>query len=206
MGRYSYSNRPTESESLCLDTQWLKENGYFRGGEHGRIAWTHGYSGKESSVGFFVDITDDNPKIHFQYSTKRWDETESKGMDYSFPLIKVPCNLGGFRWAFKCGLWSKSVYCGRRVHKLYKANSDYFGCRKCMKIVYDSQRDSGRKYEFLGKILKSERKFEKLYPSIKKWHYRGKPTKKVMRLRKLEAQIPPTDQAEKIFNSLLGSV
>lgn len=204
MGMYATCH--TAEDSLSLDTKWLKDHGYFCGYKNEGISWKWGWGDNESSIGLSVDTTGDFPNIRFRYSTKHWNGEEKKHMDYSFPLIQVPCNLGGFRWAFKCGLWVNGVYCGRTVYTLYKANSDYFGCRKCIRIVYESQRESGKSFEFLGKILKAEREYEKVYKSIRKWHYRGRPTRKVIKLNKLEAQIPPVEEAEKMFNTLLGRV
>jgi hypothetical protein len=180
-----YATKSTAEGSLKVDTQWLKQHDYFCGFRNGGITWTSGF-GHKSSISLMVYTTADSPKINFQYSiTDRWNG-EKKSMDYSFPLIQVPCNIGGFRWAFKCSLFKNGRYCGRTVYTLYKANSDYFGCRHCAGVVYESQRHSGAKFEYFGKLLDADDKIEKLYKTIRKWQYRGFPTRKVKRLRKLE--------------------
>jgi hypothetical protein len=196
-----YQTHSTAEESFTLDTKWLKDHGYLRGWKCGGITWTYGWNKNESSIGFSVDTLRSSPSIRFEYTITRWKNGEKKEMDYTFPLVPVPCNLGGIRWAFKCSLWRNGVYCGKTVYTLYRADSDWFGCRKCMKIVYESQRDSGSKYEFLGKILKAEKKHEKLFESMKKLTYKGRPTKKFIKVAKLSRKVPPVEQFEKIFNS-----
>lgn len=190
MGRYSYSNRPTESESLCLDTQWLKVHGYFCGYKNGGITWTNGF-GNQSSINFCVDTRDYSPKITFNYTIGK-----EKHMRYSYSLVKVPCNIGeGFRWAFKCGLYVNDVYCGRSVYKLYSTpRSEHFGCRHCMRLVYESQRRSRSSMEHYGKAIEAEAKAWKLWEKISKWTYRGRPTRKAKQYQRLMKQVPPLKQ------------
>lgn len=81
--------------------------------------------------------------------------------------------------------WSNSR---RRVAKPYKAPSaDYFGCRHCYNLSYESRNESrfGRIGQ-LGYLLKAEKQYEEFYNKIKRWTYKGKPTKKVRKLRVLD--------------------
>src|SRR4030042_3374308 len=102
-----YATKSLEGESLCLRTQWLKENGYFCGYSNGSIIWTWGFDCK-SSISFTVDINDDyvgdSPYIRLRYTINP-SQDDAKEMDYKVNLVKVPCNLGGFRWAFRCPLY-----------------------------------------------------------------------------------------------------
>ena len=184
-----YSSHYTEAESLCVDTQWLKGHGYFSGYKAGGITWTWPL-GDKSSIGFTVNTMDKPTKMQLKYTVTHYWNDEQTEMDYTVPLIKVPCKLGGYRWAFKCELSKNSAYCGRTVYKLYKPpNSDYFGFIKCMHIIYESQRISGSAFEWLGKIIKAENEYDELYKTIHKWHYQGKSTKKVLKLKLLESRI-----------------
>jgi hypothetical protein len=54
-------------------------------------------------------------------------------------LTWTRCNYGGKRPWFICLGGVEGDYCGRRVAKLYGADS-YFLCRHCYRLVYDSQR------------------------------------------------------------------
>lgn len=201
MGMYSTKN--SADDSLSLDTKWLREHNYFCGYKSGGITWTLGFNNK-SSISFNVDVMDERPTIRFSYTVTHRRDGEEKYMDYSFSLVKVPCNLGGFRWAFKCSLWVNNRYCGRTVYTLYKANSDYFGCRRCSMIVYESQRKSRSRHELLGKAFDAEKKYEQLYSKIKKWHYQWRPTKKVLQLRRLERQMLTTEQWSDIERNIYG--
>lgn len=174
----------TDEDSLSIDTRWLKDNGYFCGYKSGGIKWTYGFGGK-SSIGFTVDTINEFPKIRFQYVIAKDTENE-RHMDYSYNLHKIPCNLGGFRWAIECGLYCRNKYCGRKVYKLFRSpNSDYYGCGKCMHIIYESQRKSGSRFESLDKLFRAEKKAEKLEQSITKTHYQGVPTRKMRKLMNL---------------------
>ena len=200
-----YATHETAEDSLCMETQWLKQYGYFCGYKSGGIKWIYG--DRESSTGFIVNTRGNSPNIRFKYSAKNRGNDQRKHMDYSFPLVKVPCNLGGFRWAFKCSLSKNDRYCGRTVYKLYNVSgSDYFGCRKCVNIVYESQRESGSRFEFFGKILDNEKKHKEICNSIHKWHYKGKPTKKVRRLRQLEKRMPSLRESIEIKKNFLGNL
>ena len=51
------------------------------------------------------------------------------------PLTSTPCHLGGSRPWFLCPT------CGRRIAKLYITGVDYFVCRRCCGLAYQSQLD-----------------------------------------------------------------
>jgi len=196
-----YATKQSAEDSLMIDTKWLKEHGYFHDFKNGGITWRNGW-GRESSIGFMVNTMDSCPYIRFVYSTGMRSQ-EKKDMDYQFSLVKVPCNLGGYRWAFKCSLFHDGVYCGRTVYTLYQGSSDYFGCRHCMGIVYESQRKSGSKLEFFGRILDYEKKADKLRATIHKSHYQGRTTRKIRRLIQMESHVPPAQEFEALMNCLL---
>ena len=181
--------RNTESDALSFDMKWLKKYGYLSGYKSGGIKWSGGFGG-EDSLCFIVNTISESPAIRFQYTiTQRWTD-EKKDMDFSHFLVRVPCNLGGFRWAFRCGLSVDGRYCGRLAYKFYNgAGSDYYGCRKCMDIYYDTQKHSRSRFEALGKALMLEKKFIEIKASVRKWKYQGKPTKKVYKLMDMKRKI-----------------
>lgn len=192
-----YRTKTADSDSLVLDTTWLKEHGYFIDHKSGGIKWTDHW-GWESSISFAVN-TEENPYINFDYIVRK--DTEEEGvMNYRFPLVKVPCNLGGYRWAFRCGLYKNNIYCGKIVYKLYKARSDYFGCRKCIGIVYDSQRNSGSSFEDFGKMINTLKQLEELEMRTTKWHYQGRPTRNVRKMEKLTEELEYYKNRNEPFN------
>jgi hypothetical protein len=187
MGRNRYSSRYSERSSLCIDMTWLKNRGYLSGYRSGKISWGYQWVDCTDSVSLTVrTYTQQKVDLHYSLSSDPDDENR---IDYSVPLVRIPCNLGGVRWAFKCPLIIKSKYCGRTCYKLYKPpNVDYFGCRKCVRITYESQSQSNKKLAWLGTAFRTRDKIDELRESIHKSHYQGRPTKKTMRLERLESK------------------
>jgi hypothetical protein len=96
---------------------------------------------------------------------------------------------------------SHGVCCGRRVGTLFlSSGGKYFGCRHCYNLSYESRNESrlGRIGQ-LGYLLKAERQFEDLYKQIKRWTYKGKPTKKARKLQILEQRIDRDFSANKML-------
>jgi hypothetical protein len=138
------------------------------------ITWVRSGSGKESTVSVIVDITDD-PHITLIYTvTDR--EGNKTDYDYEVSLLTTPCNFGGVRYWFACPV------CHERVGVLYLAPGNiYFVCRHCNNITYRSRNRCTM--EAFGH---NSRQIDKLRSEIKRWTWRGQPTRKVRRLRTLE--------------------
>jgi hypothetical protein len=64
--------------------------------------------------------------------------TESRIIELQVPIIWTKCHLGGRRPWFKCLTTANGEVCGRRVAKLY---GPCFACRRCLGLVYASQRE-----------------------------------------------------------------
>lgn len=63
-----------------------------------------------------------------------------------------------------------------------------YGCRRCLKLSYDSrQRSYHGRFAPLFRVLDVEEKYEKLRESVKKMHYKGRPTKKFRKLLRYRA-------------------
>ena len=144
------------------------------------IAW--GDNGDRGSVGCDVQLWGDSPHVRFHYTMTR-DSGEKQDFDYKIPLVTTPCRLGGHRYWFQCALSKNGVPCNRRVGVLYKGG-DYFGCRHCYDLTYSSRKLSGYQKPY-GRII-SIPELEKLEKAVKRWSYRGKPTKRYLRYLKAE--------------------
>lgn len=188
MGRYSYGGK-TEADDLdSISTAWLKKYDYFCGFKFGGIEWTHGLFGNKSSVGFRVSVSDGDHYIRFQY-TKTRQSGEKEEFDYKVGLATTPCNYGGVRYWFICPLARDGKPCGRRVGTLYMGG-DYFGCRHCYDLTYDSKNENRRYKSYpLFATLFGYQKAEKLEAQIKRRYYNGKPTRKQRRLDRIYRQI-----------------
>ena len=169
-------NRAEHNEAFKIS--WLRKNGYLDKTLHyqfGGIKWTRGEY--ETSIYFGIrKNTVDNPEtkervvLQYTYTDKQIGETAN--IDYIVPLTWTPCTYGGKRYWFLCPLGINSLACGRRVGVLYRVGK-YFGCRHCMRIAYTSQMYGGSYKGFV-----SCPDIEKAEAEVKRWYYKGKPTRK----------------------------
>ncbi len=118
------------------------------------------------------------PYARFTYSISD-REGNSTPYDLEVSLVTTLCNFGGVRYWFACPV------CSQRVGGLYFPPGDiYFCCRGCHNLTYRSRNrcpiESGGH---------TSRQIEKLRTEIKRWTWRGRPTRKVRRLRRLERKI-----------------
>ncbi len=193
MGRYYWDKKDTVEDCRSVSIAFLNKHGYFSEPCYmsGTISWTNGYDEQTASISIAVSTLDGENHIRFQYTTTDHDSGEKTKYDYKVQLTTTPCNFGGIRYWFICPLSKNGVYCGRRVAKLYKApGANYFGCRHCYDLSYESRNESrlGR-FGQLGYLLKAERQMEELSSQIKRDFYDGKPTKKYRRLLRMQNKL-----------------
>ena len=154
----------------------LKKNGCLEAGGvyYNTIEWN--YNGSKSSISLEISLLADiNKYARFTYTQKN-SNSSKKDFDYKVFLITTPCNFGGRRYWFEC------LFCKRRAGVLYK-RGDYFACRHCQNLTYESRNLSGR-WKWAGKII-SAPEIDALWEDVKRPFYNGSPTKKFERyLRK----------------------
>jgi len=123
--------------------------------------------------------------VEIGYFTFHNDERQR--WTYLIKLSQKPSNLGGFRYYFICPLTVNGIPCRKRVSVLYKPDHEnYFGCRHCHQIIYSTQLfnpKSSSYTEIKRQIV--ERKNEELESEIIRPIYRGKKTRKQVRLERL---------------------
>ena len=178
MGRYT-----TES-SKRIELSWLKLHTYFpKGGGlvGGTIQWSsHG----EPTGNIFIKVNtqEDEPYLQMIYKTRDpgGSDEDWRDKDYKFPLEKIPCRYGGYKWFVRCQLSKNGIFCGRRVRILYSVG-DWFGCRHCADLTYERCNYAGRYKGFLS-VVDLENQEEK----VKRRFYRGRPTRKYRKLFGME--------------------
>jgi len=143
------------------------------------VIWSRNGS-EVARIGYNMSTLSDDSYIHLSYKVRRWGEEEWLPIDQKIRLENIPCHFGGKRWYFRCSLSKDGVYCGRRVAILYSAG-DYFGCRHCADLSYDSCNQSRKMRGFPWKLLTDEWKADDLYKNVKVRYYKGKPTRKYKR-------------------------
>lgn len=170
-----------------VSISFLRRHDYFCGHRYGRIIWKNYYGEKTNSIGITVSTMNAENYVRFQYAITDRNTGKKTKYDYEVQLTTTPCNFGGVRYWFVCPLSN----CGQRVAKLYKApNTNYFGCRDCYNLSYESRNESrlGRIGQ-LGYLLKIAKQIEELHDQIKRWTYSGRPTRKVRRLLALKQKM-----------------
>ena len=175
MGRYYTDKKATVEESCDLTVFQLKELGMLNGGHTATvIKWVMKQTGKESSIGLEVNMTGE-PYARFMYSISD-SEGNNIPYDYEVSLVTTLCYFGGVRYWFICPI------CSKRVGGLYLAPGEcYVKCRQCNNLTYHS-----RNRCVMAALGHTSRQKEKLLSEIKRWTWRGRPTRKVRKLRALK--------------------
>ena len=204
MARHYYPGaRYTVEDSNKIELSWLKSKGFLVGFKGGNIQWSR--NGEPTgNINIQVDTYSESPNIKFDYKVRPHGSTEEwQNISFSFRLESLPCRFGGKKWFFVCELYAKGVYCGQKVRVLYMVGN-YFGCRRCANLSYDSCNQNKRFNHGIWKAFMNESKAEEYYlKNVKRLFYKGKPTKKYKRYLKISDDLSERDLYE-IHNELLS--
>ena len=183
MGKYSANIDHVARIRIQNVRKWnYLKTGYTEGG----ICWTDENETIVSRISSRFSIDPDGEScMRLVYYLLEDRSGKQQGFDYFVSLVWVPCRFGGKRWYFLC----PNANCGRRCSMLYSADH-YFVCRKCTGLYYFSQ-----SYIHPAVLLSAAgHKVDKVYESLKRKTYRGKPTRKY--LRYVKAKIAYRKRAE----------
>jgi len=183
MGAREYWDKKTTVEE-CADLSIFRLNEWrhLKGRHNGTLTWTRKLSGSRTSVGLVVDVMDNEPYVEVRYTVTGRNDGSKQDYNYRIGLVTTPCNLGGVRYWFIC------PGCGWRVAKLYlRGDSRMFLCRVCNKLSYQSRNES-RLWRHGGPMYMCacDRKAKELRETVRRYTWRGMPTRKMRRLQKLE--------------------
>jgi hypothetical protein len=187
MGRYYYDSKTTVEDCRQININNLKSWDYLNKGmiRGGTITWTSS-SGIKNNIGITVNTCQEDQYVNLNY-TRTYNDDSKKDFDYKVYLTTTDCNYGGKRFWFVCPLVDKttSKHCGRRMGVLYLVG-DYFGCRNCFNLSYDS-RNKNRRYKMysLFESLLLDKKISETLSCVKLKYYNGRLTrqyKKVINL------------------------
>lgn len=184
MGRYYY-NQKQEADSLKKIQTWeLRKIGFFKSGwRSGTMSWTNGWTGNKSNITINANVSEYGNYIQLVYTQTDRESGEKENYDYKIPLTTTPCYFGGKRFWFTCVASRSGIYCGRRVAVLYKGG-DYFACRHCYDLTYNSRNLSGIS-KVAGQVI-SIPELERLEREAKRKYYKGKMTRKYLRFLEKE--------------------
>ncbi|MDO8649515.1 MAG: hypothetical protein Q7R81_07085 [Candidatus Peregrinibacteria bacterium] len=183
----------TTDAARRIEMTFLRKSGYLCGWAWKTIRWNcRGEPTGQITVKIATGSDGDNYYMELDYKTRSGDE-EWRPMDYRVRLESTPCRYGGKRWWFRCPV----VRCNRRNSILYQSG-DYFVCRKCARLSYASQEYRSRRIGLLGRIMDAE-KFEM---TLKRWYYRGKPTRKHRKLLRMYGGKSPMEAVNAVAAAL----
>jgi len=176
--RYYYHRKPTAEASCDLTIFRLRKWGMLSSGQTtAKTSWTSSMTGKTTTVSLLVDVTNE-PFVILMYTLTDRDGNKTK-YNPTVELTTTPCNFGGKRYWFLCPI------CYSRVGALYLPRGDvHFACRDCNDITYDSRSRSS-----MALFGHTSRQIDKLRSQIKRWTWRGRPTRKVRMLQALERKM-----------------
>lgn len=169
-------------EALQLNISKLKQWGYLKENNHqrGNCSWSRtnwGGTHDRGNISFTVNMRAEKPYIELDY--KYGDEPRK----YKVMLVWMLSNLGnGKVWYFHCPSTNK------RCRKLYSIGG-YFLHREAFNgCMYESQTQT-KKWRNMEKVygcyFDSENCYKELYSKHFKKYYKGKPTKRYAKLKKI---------------------
>lgn len=130
-GRYHYTGaRDKTDDYRQLDVRCLQREGLLTPGLSYACQWSH-HMIKIASIGIRVELDRIILTYRHRSAGEEWQEKE-----YFVLIDWTDCNYGGQRAWFLCPM----AGCGRRVAILY--GGSIFACRRCHRLVYQSQREN----------------------------------------------------------------
>ena len=147
-GRWrGHIRKVTVEECLVLEVAELARDNII--GRHGDSVLTFEWewpSAEEKvvSVGYAIELAEDGrPTFRLRYSVGRGGSQQY--VDLHILLQTTRPHFGGVCWWFTCPIESAGQPCNRRIRILYlPRGSDYFGCRACHGLTYQSSQECHR--------------------------------------------------------------
>ena len=164
-------------ECKTVSISELKKWGYLKPNQFltGVLTWRRGGE-KTGSISIGVRTWSEQPSIEFNYTSN------GKPVKYEVKIVSFPSNLGkGYIKYFLC------PKTGKRCRKLYLGDTFFYHRSAFTGCMYDIQTQSHRNrglIKQLVKVQKRENSYEQLYKKYFKKYYRGKPTKRYLKVIK----------------------
>jgi len=137
--------------------------------------WTTSWSRNDkvvASVCSRIESSGDRPTgLRFMYTITHNKTGEKEDYNYVLPVVSTPCNFGGEMWWFICHLVVDGRSCQRRCRIIYMpSGSEYFGCRECHQLTYESRQRHREKFyeDFAKPMRKMDAALEKL-KRVRSW-------------------------------------
>ena len=167
-GRAVHCRKCSVEEARAFDVASLRESGFFK--REAGITWTTSWTRWEKPWGEVSyrreDYLGEPLFLWFTYNVQK-DGGEWRAVKNCVENQSTRCHFGGVRHWFVCPILVDGRACGRRCRCLYLAgNAEYFGCRECLLLTYQSRRfhrknswETGEKHSVY--VEQAHRKFKK---------------------------------------------
>ena len=178
------SNRLIADYQISISVYWLHQREFFNTLKSESYTWEYTFGGK-TNVTISSQLNHDfgNEENDFIDGIELWyPHRNSEGhlvFNQNIQLSSSVCNLGGKRYWFICE-------CGKRVGLLF-LSGDYFACRHCYNLTYQSRNDNrGSRVYLLYRKLLAYKKADEIRTKTKRYFYSGIPTRNYKRILNLE--------------------
>ncbi len=170
VGRAVWEKKRTTDSCCRIDMTYLAKQVRFDMREWFSLSWKSSW-GRRDSILLIVEPPD---RVRLQYTST--NRTNGISVDHNHVVFieSTPCNYGGKRWWFEC------PKCHRRCRIIYLAPGfDYFVCRICGNLIYESQQEGKSRWWALRQGIV-------LYPAMQDKYLRTRsPRKRAILRRKL---------------------
>jgi hypothetical protein len=203
-GRGVCNKKTRVDEARSIDILDLQRKEVFTKGS--TWSWTSSWSRNGevvASISYRVESGDNGPAgLRFMYTITENETGEKKDYNYIIPVVSTRCNYGGKRWWFICPLVVNGRVCQRRCRIVYlPPGTEYFGCRECHQLTYESrQRHREKFYEGFEKPYTAAEAAQKELAKARSW------TKKEKIWRKLSRAHAAIESFESIFTNRTSKI
>jgi hypothetical protein len=160
--RWSWHSKKTSVEE-CRRLTIFGFRQYLRPGYAGSIRWKRGDQ-MTGAISYQVIGYEAPEALRLTYNITARVSGETSDYDYMVQLETTPLPWGGVRYWFTCPLVIDGWPCPRRVGVLYlPPGGQYFGCRHCYNLTYQSAQEKG-KFDGLYKVLAAS--MQEAHPGI----------------------------------------
>ena len=128
--------RATCEGCMSIDVRRWHREGLLRAGQ--RFAHALTWVGEPTEGIRVLTKTD---AVVLVFGSRRWGGGYGQFITQRVPITWTPCAFGGQRPWFRCDVYSRGRYCGRRVALLHSAGGP-FACRHCYGLAYASQSET----------------------------------------------------------------
>ena len=167
---YLFDELKTISISKLNEWNYLNDTAL----KSGVVNWSNRYNEVTSSISIKVKINANEQFLNLNY------KSNDIRYDYNVNLVTVPSNLGkGNVWYFIC------AYTGKRCRILHLIDGKFLH-RSALKSGMYSKQTQSKKWRQIEKVygayFDSDKYYEQLYKKHFKKYYKGKPTKRYLKL------------------------